>query len=513
MTLLDCAVLAVYFFGILAAGLWFGRRERDTNDYFLGGRSQHWLLAGISIVATEVSALTLVAVPAESFWGNWNYLQMYFGSFVGRVLILFLLLPAFYGGAVTTVYQYLGRRFGPATQTVAASMFFVSRLLGSSIRLLLGSMSLSIVFGWPLWLVLVGSAAITIAYTTAGGIRAIMWTDLFQALIFVGGAMVVVFFVAWVTPGNAADAIVECYQSGKLRVFNFDLHLNNDKAFLVLFTHAIVQNMAALGCDQDLTQRMLTCRNLHQGQKSLLFNAVVGFPIVCLFLSVGVMLHIYFRVHGLGSLPPEIEKHEDRVFPIFMAHELPSGLRGLLVTAVFAATMSSLASAIGALSSSFVTDFYRPIAERVRSAAGMSESHFLRIARMASVGFGVILIAAALAFSSRDKLLWEAFKWSSLLFGGMLGVFLLGVTTRHRGDDIMNVVAMVTSVILLAGIKAAQERFGAVWIAWPWWVVIGTAWTYILGGCFRSRRSVASVEADGSTVVERGPSFLLPNKG
>lgn len=488
MTTLDCFILAVYFAGILAAGLWFGRRERDTTDFFLGNRRQHWLLAGISIIATEVSALTLVVVPAESFWGNWSYLQMYFGAFVGRLLIVYLLLPAFYGGSVTTVYQYLGMRFGPRTQTTAAVMFFVSRILGSSIRLLAGSMAIAMVFDWPLFPVLAGSAVVTIVYATAGGIRAILWTDLFQAVLFLGGAAAVVVFVLAVTPGSWTDALAASFSTGKFRIFLFDWHPNNEKAFQLLFLYAVVQNMAALGCDQDLTQRMLTCRNLREGQKSLLFNAIMGFPVVCLFLTVGVALFVYYRVHAVGSLPTDLP--HDRVFPWFIATELPSGLRGLLVTAVFAATMSSIASTIGALSSSFVTDFYRPLLQRLNPQRPPTERHFLRTARVASLVCGAVLIAVAMAFSRHDRLLWEAFKWSGLLFGGMLGVFLLGVLTRDRGRDAFNPAVMVASAVLLGALKLVQDRWGVVYVAWPWWVVIGTLWTFGIAALLPTRRFV-----------------------
>ncbi|MEK6675130.1 MAG: sodium/solute symporter [Planctomycetota bacterium] len=492
MTLLDSAILGAYFVGILFVGLWFGRKERDTTDFFLGGRRQHWLLAGISIIATEVSALTYIQVPAEAFHGNWSYLQMYFGSFVGRILILFLLLPAFYGGAVTTVYEYLGQRFGPCTRTTAALMFFGSRILGSSIRLLAGSMAVAIVFDWPLWIVIVGSAAIAITYAAAGGIRAILWTDVFQTGIFLGGAIAVIAFVFFTTSGQATDSLAAAYDAGKFKIFLWDWNPNNDKVFWVLFIYTIIHNMAALGCDQDLTQRMLTCRNLREGQKSLLFNAIVGFPIVCLFLFVGIALYIYYQAQPPGALPEEIRNVKDRIFPFFMTHSLPSGLRGLLVTAVFATSMSSLASAVGALSSCAVTDFYRPIRRWLASrASGVlpSEAHFLRAAKIASLLFGVILILVAFAFAGRDKLLWEAFKWPALFFGGMLGVFLLGVTTKTRGHDRINVIAMVTSSIGLVVLKVWQEQTKTVYIAWPWWVVIGTAWTYLCSLTARTRPS------------------------
>ena len=490
MGVLDFAVLGAYFVGIVAVGLWFGRGERNTNDYFLGGRKQHWFLAGVSIIATEVSALTYVGVPADSFRGDWTYLQMYFGSFVGRVLIVFLLLPAFYGGAVTTVYEYLGQRFGPWTRTTAALMFFVSRILGSGIRLLAGSMALAVVFDWPLSWVVIGSAGAAILYASIGGIKAILWTDLFQASLVVCGALAVVVFIFAVTPGGWWETLAAGSRAGKFHIFIWDWNPNNEKSLWVLFCHATVLNMAALGCDQDLTQRMLTCRKLRQGQKSLMFNALAGFPIVCLFLLIGVLLFLYFQSLPAESLPQTVLENKDRVFPFFIANALPAnyGLRGLVVTAIFAANMSTLASAVGALSSSAVTDFYRPFIRRFVPGSQPSETHFLRAARGFSLLFGVLLIVVAMAFAKHDQLLWEAFKWASLLFGSMLGAFLLGVLTRRRGSDPVNTLAMLFSVAVLVWIKLHQETTGEVYIAWPWWVVIGTIWTFGFGACFRTTK-------------------------
>ncbi len=482
---LDLTVIAGYFAVTIAIGFWFGRGERSTDDFFLGGRRQHWLLAGISIIATEVSALTLIAVPAEAFAGNWNYLQMYAGAFLGRALIVYLLLPAFYGGQVTTVYQYLGQRFGPCTRTTASLMFFASRIIGSGVRLLVASLAIAVVFDWPLAWVIVGSAGVAALYATYGGIKAILWTDAFQALIFVSAAIVAIGMICWLIPGHWTEQFGSAYYAGKFHTFTWDLNPNNERAFWVLLICATVQNMAAMGVDQDMTQRMLTCKNLREGQKSLIFNMFAGFPIVCIFLTIGALLFVYYDSFP-QPLPATIVEKNERVFPYFIATALPHnvGLKGLLVTAILAAAMSSLSSALGALSSTAVTDFYRVLTRNQRD-----EKHYLLAARVFTIAFGAILILVALAFAGRDKLLWEVFKWVGLVFGGMLGVFLLGVTTNNRGSDRFNALAMLSSTAVLVALRHFQESANKVWIAWPWWIVIGTAWTYFLAAIFRTRKS------------------------
>lgn len=527
---IDLGVLIAYFLITLLIGLIAGRRERGTDDFFLGGRRQHWLLAGMSIIATEVSAVTLIAVPAEAYRGDWSYLQMYVGSFAGRVAIAFVLLPAFYGGAVTTVYEYLGQRFGPATRTTASMLFFASRLLGSGIRLLIASLAISVIFDWPLYGVIAASAGVAIVYAAVGGIKAIMWTDAFQALIFVGASVVAVAVILRLTPGTWAENIRTAYEAGKFHTFTWSGGINDDKVFWLLTLNAFFTTMAALGTDQDMTQRMLTCPDLRGGQRSLLFNAFAGLPIVCAFLLIGTLLHVYYaEVNGpagdspgaaavaadetrgefpegaaaihqseaavraaqnaIGEARRAIDDAElgDRVFPYFIATALPNnvGLKGLMITAIFAAAMSSLSSAIGALATTAVNDLYR------RARPTHSDRHYLSAARVFTVAFGGILVLVAIAFADSTELLWKVFQWVGLVFGGMLGIFLLGVTTRRRGRDGLNVIAMLSSVLLLGALKQYQESRGIVIAAWPWWVVIGTVWTYVmaaLGGGKNSER-------------------------
>ncbi len=482
---IDYAVLAVYFAITLALGFWFGRGERTTHEFFLGGRRQHWLLAGMSIIATEVSALTVIAVPADAFRTDWSYLQMYAGSFVGRVLIVLLLLPAFYRCRVTTVYEYLGQRFGPWTRTAASLMFFASRIIGSGIRLLVASLAVSVVFGWPLEWVVIAAAGVAMAYATFGGIKAILWTDAFQAIVFLSAAAAVVVLLFVSTPGTWHQNLATAYESGKLHTFTWDWDPNNDKAFWVLTIHSVFVTMTAMGTDQDLTQRMLTCPDLRRGQRSLMFNAIAGLPIVCVFLLIGSLLHVYYQAQPEGTLPVDVAGDE-RVFPYFIATAIPAGygVKGLLITAIFAAAMSSLSSAIGALSATAVTDIGRPLFK-----TRLTETHYLHLARLMTVLFAVVLVLVALAFRNAEgSLLWAVFKWVGLLFGGMLGVFLLAVLTEHRGHDIVNPLAMLSSVAILVAIMLIQEHTGRTLIAWPWWIVIGTAWTFGLSACFKTRR-------------------------
>lgn len=477
MALLDYIVLGVYVAATLVVGLLAGRGERNTDDYFLGGRRQHWLLVGLSIVATEASALTFLIVPGRSFAQDFWYLQLYAGAFVGRLLIAYLLLPAFFGGSVTTVYEYLGQRFGPATRMTAATFFLVSRVLGSGIRLLAASVAIAVIFEWDVVWVMVGAAAVAIAYTTFGGIKAIIWTDALQALVFIGAAVAVIVYLFVQIPGNWTSNLDDARAAGKFKTFYGSGSWNADRLFWVLFIHAIVQNMAALGVDQDLTQRMLTCPDLRRGQRALIFNAVLGFPIVVLFLLIGALMYVFYQAQPGAAYEQAAGISIDHVFAHFIASDVHSsfGLKGLLIAGIFAAAMSSLDSALGALSSTAVTDYYRPW---VRPLA--PPEHYLKVARLFNVGFGVLLVLVALAFRGADDLLTAAFGAASLLLGPMLGVFLLGTLTR-RGSDRINMLAMAVSVCLLLVIRFGINSYSQWHVAWPWWIVIGTSCTLLVG--------------------------------
>ncbi len=477
---LDLVIIAIYFALILATGFWFGRGERDTKDFFLGARRQPWFVVSLSIIATEVSAITFLIVPGNAFAGDWWYLQMYAGSVIGRLLIVYLLLPAYYRSNVTTIYEYLGQRFGPWTRATASLMFMASRVIGSGIRLLAASLAIAVVFDCPLHWVVIAAASVAIAYTSFGGIKSIIWTDALQALVFLGGAGAVLVYLFLQTPGSWSENLLSLSEAGKLQCYRSGFNFTSERLFWVLLIHATVQNLAALGADQDLTQRMLTCPDIKRSQRALLFNTVAGLPIVCTFLLIGSMLYLW-QQHTSASLSIDTTVKPNQVFAVFIMTSLPAGLKGLLIAGIFSAAMSSVDSALGALSSTAVMDFYKPYVKR-----NATETHYLTISRVFTVAFGILLAVIALAFADSQNLLDKVFSWASLIFGGMLGAFLLGVLTKNRGNDRANVVAMLSSVALLVAIKFLQEHYDVDYLAWPWWVVLGTAWTVGLGACFPS---------------------------
>lgn len=481
---LDYLILFLYFITIAVVGILAGRREKDTDDFFLGGRKMPWWTVTFSILATEVSAVTFIGAPGASYRGNYTYLQFAFGSLLGRVLIAFLFLPVFYRSRITSIYQFLRQRFGERSRLTAVSFFFFSRLLASGVRLLVVSLALHVVTGFPIYWIIIIVALIALSYTLIGGIKAVIWTDVFQFIIFMGGAWVAVLFLMKNIPGGWKGLTVLAGPE-KLRIFDFAFSLTSSQVFLIAFINGCFQTFAALGTDQDMTQRMLTCENARQSQKALLLTGLIDFPIVATYLVIGTGLFCLYEILG-SHLPPNIVRDPDTIFPYFIMTVLPAGVRGLLIASIFAAAMSSLDSAINALASSAVMDIYKPFIR-----PGASERHYLGASRFFVVLFCLLLVITAFSLNRiPGGKLWLGFKVTGFTYGALLGIFLLGVISRGTNDR-MNLWAMVTSALFLLFLTLFEKFLlgGRTLIAWPWYVVVGTVWTFLWGWAFSFRRS------------------------
>lgn len=465
---IDFTILILYFCSLGTVGYIFGRRERDTEDFFLGGRKIPWLAVCFSILATELSALTFIGVPADSFRADHAYIQFAFGSMLGRLGIALLFMPAFYRGKVTTVYEYLVQRFGTGTRNTATLFFFVTRLLASGVRLFGASIAVSVVTGWPIIPCIGIMALVAMAYTSLGGIKAVVWTDVLQITVFLGGALLAAIYLLTKIPGGWEGVTSVAGPLGKLRAFDLGISLNNPRILLVGLVNGCIQTFAALGTDQDLAQRMLTTKRTREAQKSIVLTGIIDFPLVMLFLSIGTLLFVFYHFFP----DPNIPAQTDRIFPFFIMTQLPVGLRGLLIAGVLAAAMSSTDSALGALSSSAVVDVYKPY---IRKKA--TEKHYLRASRWFVVLFCVILVAIAIACRNVEGVLWLGLRIVGFTYGGMLGVFLLGVLAK-RGSNLGNIIAMFTSVPLTVAIFKLEQHLH---ISWPWIIVIGMLWTFVLG--------------------------------
>ena len=504
ISVLDWVVLLIYAGVVISFGFLAGKKESTTEDYFLGGRKMPWLSVMISIYATSLSALTFIGVPGAAFEGDFVYLQLAIGDLAGRVLVSTLLLTAYYKSQVTTIYEFLGKRFGPRSRDAGTGFFMLTRLLASGVRLAGCAIALSVVFDIPLNSAIILIAVVAFIYTTLGGIKAVIWTDALQFFLLLGGAIVTLFFIWSSMPGGFSEFFQIGSEFGKFKVFHvsaspshpeFFLNFNNPNALAAGLLFGCFTTFAVLGTDQDLVQRMLTCDHVKKGQKALLWTAALNFPITLLFLGVGAALFAFYKVTPDTVVDGFIATHHtDYIFPHFIKTVLTPGLRGLLIAALLAAAMSSLDSALNALSSTFYIDIYK---RYIRP--GTTEKHAVTISRYSIIIFAAILALVAMQCGKTESVLWLGFKIFGYTYGAMIGIFLIAVLTDRRGNDIANVVIMVTSVLMVLFLTAdsigpLQEvrstilsPLGIEKISWKWSIIIGSIWTFGIGIIFSKR--------------------------
>src|SRR5438445_851508 len=495
---IDYAVLLLYLAGITIFGVMFRKSQRTVKDYFLGDRNTSWVVISLSIVATETSTLTLIGVPALAYanyakpeqGGNFTYLQVVLGYIVARVIISLLFIPAYFRGNLLTAYELLKNRFGVKTKNFAASLFLVMRALAEGVRVFAASLVLSAVLsasipGLPhLWLwsiVIVG--LLTLIYTFEGGIAAVIWTDLIQLVIYIGGSLLAAYELWHLIPGGWQTIAAEARAAGKFQFVSFRFDLSVPFTFWSGLLGGTFLTMASHGTDQLLVQRLLTCRNKRESQKALVLSGFVVFFQFALFLTIGVMLYAYYKFFPLSTKLAS----NDEIFPTFIVQRLPHGISGLVIAAIFAAAMSNLSGSLNSLSSSTVLDFYKPL---LRPQA--SDHDLLKLSRWLTAAWGIVLIAIAVLASSWGSVFTTGLTIASLVYGPMLGASLLGVLigrANHSGV----VTGMGLSLAFMLAIKfngpvlqwaAARFHFQTTgwmdWlavqtnIAWTWYVLIGT---------------------------------------
>nr|MBP7322239.1 sodium:solute symporter [Deltaproteobacteria bacterium] len=505
LSVLDWAVLALYSTAVFAIGFITGRKEKNAEDYFLAGRKMPWWAVMVSIYATALSALTFIGVPGVAFAGDFNYLQLGIGDFFGRLLIAWLLLTAYYRGKVMTVYEYLGKRFGPGSHSATTTLFIITRVLASAVRLAGCAIALGVVFSIPISVAIPLIALVAFSYTLVGGIKAVIWTDMMQFLLVIITPAVVLSVIFHALPQGWSDFVAIGTAHEKFTVFHISftpgdsdywLNFANPQSLIAGFLLGCCTTLAVLGTDQDLVQRMLTCEKVRDSQKALIATALLNFPITLLFLVVGAALYVYYQVFPSGEVTSLVMQGKtDYVFPLFIKTVLAPGLRGLLIAGLIAAAMSSIDSASNALASTAYVDIYRRYIRR--NADG---KHAVVISRWLVVGFTVLLALTSVLFSRSESILWVGFQIFGYTYGGMLGVFLLAVLTKRRGHDLANVGILASSILvvlfltadlngLLEAVRSALLRpFGVTVFAWPWAIVIGMVWTFGVGILFPTKQ-------------------------
>ena len=467
---IDLLIIAMYLAGITLFGLRFRKRQRTMRDYFLADRDIPWWAISLSIVAAETSTLTIISIPGLAYSSNLTFLQWVMGYVVGRVIISFVLLPQYFRGELYTAYQLIERRFGPELRTVTAGLFLLTRAAAEGVRVYAVSIVVSIALGTGEVTSIAIITLLTLIYTFEGGLAAVIWTDVVQTFIYVGGTLVGLVTILHLVPGGWTSVESVASELHKFQVFDPAisahwpfLNFTNPYTLWAGIIGGAFFTTASHGTDQLIVQRLLAARNQRQSVLALLSSGVAVFFQFALFLFVGVMLFVYYRV------PAAAFGRSDRIYPTFIVSRMPHGISGLLIAAILAAAMSNLSAALNSLSSSSIMDFYL----RFRPAA--TDGARLRLARLATVGWALVLFAlAVLALHRVGRVVEVGLQIASVAYGGLLGVFLLGVLTR-RANQSGAIVGMICGL--------AVEMYLCWWsqVAFTWWVAIGTCVTFAVG--------------------------------
>ncbi len=459
----DALIVVIYLVAITLFGVHFRKKQQSIHTYFLGGKTiPAWALS-LSIVATETSTLTIIGTPGIAFLGNLSFLQLVMGYLVGRTFICLVLIPAYFKGEMYTAYELMQRRFGPRVKHATASMFLITRALAEGVRVLAIATVVGIVLGTgDLWSILIISA-LTLVYTFEGGLTAVIWTDVVQLFIYVGGTLVAFFVILGLVPGGWAGVMANA--GHKFVLWNFAMDYRVTYTFWAGVIGGAFLNTASHGVDQLIVQRLLAAKNERDSKLALLSSGLVVFFQFALFLVVGIMLFSYYRYHPGEPLPAL----QDRIFPTFVVTHLPHGVSGLMIAAILAAAMSNLSSALNSLASTTVVDFYRPFVK-----GDSSPLKELRISRLMTVFWGVILVLLAFLSRGIQSVLETGLTIAGITGGSMLGVFLLGILTKKANER-----------GAIAGMAAGLVTMLCVWyftaIAWTWYVLIGTTITFSAG--------------------------------
>ncbi len=466
MHLIDLGVIAAYLLFITWFGARFRRSQRSLKDYFLGGRSAPWWAIAFSIVSAETSTLTVIGTPALSLAGNFTFLQLVFGYLLGRIIIAVLFLPLYFRGEMFTAYELMGRRFGPKVRRFTAGTFLVLRALAEGVRVFAVSLVVSIILGTGELVSIAVIVALTLFYTFEGGMTAVIWTDVMQMLLYIAGAVISFDLILKLIPGGWPHVVALADAAHKFQVFDFRFSLSaaffqRNYSFWAGIIGGCFLVTASHGTEQLLVQRLLSAKNERESRRALFSSWAVIFFQFALFLMIGLLLYVYFK--DTGQSPPRVA---ERSYPEFVWNHLPAGLAGLIMAAILAAAMSNLSAALNALASSTIMDFIKPLRRNA------SDLRNLQMARWATVVWGAILFGVGFLARHWGRVLEAGLSIASVLYGALLGVFLLGVLTKRPGEwaAIAGMSAGFLATLLL------RSR-----VAYTWYVVIGSVTTFVVG--------------------------------
>lgn len=484
-TALDFVVLIAYLVGTTLLGIWLGRNQKDAKDYFVAGHRIPWWAVLFSVVATETSALTFISIPGLAYTTDLGFLQIAAGYLLGRIVVAYTLLPRYYQGDLVTAYALLEKRFGVSTRRFASIVFMVTRALADSVRVFATAIPIALIIGpalpqrfvMPAAILVLG--ALTLIYTYHGGMRAVVWTDVLQTSVYLLGGLSAAYLIGKGVSGGWSSILSQGAAAGKLRLV--DTYMGFDRAqtlFAGLIGGAFL-SMASHGADQLIVQRLLAASSLKDARKALIGSGVAVLVQFALFLMIGIGLFALY--HGRHFDVP------DSIFPTFVVDSMPAGLRGLLVAAVLAATMSAHSGALNSLAAATTHDIFLPLTGR-----SAEDPRTLRVGKLFTMFWGVLLLLMALLYPEQGTpVVIVALSIASFTYGALLGGFFLGMLWR-RANQRDAITGMAVGIVAMSFVVFAKQMIplfpsfkptltSLSHIAWPWYVLIGTTFTVGVG--------------------------------
>lgn len=473
---LDYIIVIVYLSGVTVAGVLVAGRQKDSRDYFLGGKQMSWWSVGFSIVATETSTLTFISIPGLAFRSDMHFLQLVFGYFAGRILVSLFFIPAYYSGDLETAYDFLGKRFGLPLRRFTSSVFIVTRLLASGVRLFATAIPVHLITGldYAQSIVLIG--VVTLIYTYVGGLKAVVAMDVVQLFVYLSGAVASMALILHALPGGWGDVVAYATRDGVNKFEIFNLAGGSGVMDFLASPYTLAGSllggtfltMASHGTDQLLVQRLLGCRSARESQKALLLDASFIVVQFAFFLLLGLCLYAFYGGVSFAALGL---KTSDEVFPLFIVRQLPAGLAGLLVAGVLASAMGTLSSSISSLASSTFLDLFR----LTKRGGTLEHRGEVKVSRMLTLFWGVVLIGGAMLFTDTESPVVEiGLRIASFTYGGILGAFFLG---RFFGGTVQRdaLIGFIAGLVAMAGVILFTT------IDYIWHTMIGCGVTLIFG--------------------------------
>ena len=521
---IDSAVLFLYFVMIISIGLYMGRKEENLKDFALGGRAIPWWAILASLIAAETSASTFFGTPGEGFaFRNYTYLQLALGTILARILVSYIFIKPYYDYKVYSIYEYLTARFGVPTKNAASAVFLFTRVLSSGARLYAAAIALVLAYEMirgvrpgqtETLFIYIGATIVvvilTAIYTTLGGIKAVVWTDFIQASIMIGSALTALGLLYFAIPGgwhkitelhggfHLSDFITTGLDPAKSGWEKWKSMFELEYTIFAGLIGSTFITMATHGTDQDMVQRMLTAPDVRRSRRSVILSGLADIPIAFTFLSIGVLLWVFYQTHQDPALP----KTPNEIFCHYILYEMPVGIRGLLLAGIFATAMGSLSTAINALATSFTRDWYEPYIN-----PGSTAEQSLRAVRWATVWFSILMIIVASTTSylviahPNVRIIPIVLGIFGYTYGSLLGVFLCGMFTKRRGNDSGNIIAMAVGFIVVAILSGLPNKIAGIfggkfytqpsWLPvmeFPWWICFGTIVTFCVAVLFRTGR-------------------------